>query len=272
MPCYPVEYRRLGRTREKVSTIGMGTWRIGVFANEEERVRQVDALRLGISLGMNLIDTAELYAGGKSEEVVADAIAESRENVFLATKVSRENLRHDAVLAACEGSLRRLRTSYIDLYQVHWPNPNVPIEDTMRAMEELVESGKVRYIGVSNFGVELMEAARTSLSKNEVVSDQVEYSLLNRSAESELLPYLKRENTTLVAYSPLGRGNISSTLPRPVLKTYTVSPAQAMLNWVTRDEQVVAIPKAANLGHIRENASSVSARFTSGEYESISAG
>ena len=242
---------------------------MGVFANEEGRKSQVRALRLGIDLGMNLIDTAEVYAGGKSEEVVADAMAGVREKVFLATKVSRDNLRHDAVLAACERSLRRLKTSYIDLYHVHWPNPSVPIQDTMHAMEELVESGKVRYIGVSNFGVELLEAARSSLSKNEVVSNQVEYSLLNRSVESELLPYLKHEHTTLIAYSPLGRGNIRSDFPRGMLEKYALSPAQSMLSWVTRDEHVVAIPKAENLDHVRENASSVSRRLTPREYESI---
>ena len=267
-----MEYRKLGRTGEKISTIGMGTWRIGVFADAEERELQVKALRRGIDLGMNMIDTAELYAGGRSEEVVADAIAGIRDNVFLMTKVSRDHLRHDDVLAACDGSLRRLRTSYIDLYQVHWPNPAVPIEDTMGAMEELVDSGKIRYVGLSNFGVELTEAARSSMSKSEIVSDQVEYSLLNKSAESELLPYLKREKTTLIAYSPLGRGSIKSDLPESVLKKYAVSPAQAMLNWVTRDEQVVAIPKAASLDHVEENAASISTRFAFDEYESLAIG
>ncbi len=267
-----MEYRQLGRTGEKVPTIGMGTWRIGVYADSKERADQVKALQRGIELGMNLIDTAEVYASGKSEEVVGEAISGERDKVFLATKVSRENLRHDSVLTACEGSLRRLKTSYIDLYQVHWPDPSIPIEETMKAMEELVEQGKVRYIGVSNFGVELTEAARNSLSKNEIASDQVEYSLLSRSVESELLPYLKREKTTLIAYSPLARGNIRTRIPKAVLDKYAMSPAQAMLNWVTRDEQVVAIPKAAKIAHLEENASSVSKRLTAQEYESFTAG
>ena len=250
----------------------MGTWRIGVYSTPEERGRQVNMLKKGIDLGMNLIDTAEVYAGGKSEEVVGDAIKDSRERVFLATKVSRDNLRHDDVLAACEGSLRRLKTPYIDLYQVHWPNPSVPIGETMKAMEELVVRGKVRYIGVSNFDADLTEAARNSMAKNEVVSDQVEYSLVNRSAETELLPYLEREKTTLIAYSPLARGNIAQGLPKALLQKYSLTPAQAMLNWVTRNEQVVAIPKAVKEEHVEQNASSVSLRLSGPEYESLASG
>lgn len=265
-----MEYRRLGRTDARVSVIGMGTWKIGNFKTNEERRAQVNALKRGIELGINLIDTAEMYSHGKSEEVVADAINGVRERVFIASKVSPENLRYDDVIRACRASLARLGTRYIDLYQVHWPNPRIPIQETMSAMEALVRDGAIRFIGVSNFSVPETEEARAALAKNEVVSNQVEYSLTNRHVESEILPYCAREKVTLIAYSPLARGHIVSSIPKPILQKYKLTPAQAMLNWVTRDEHVVAIPKAASIPHIEEDASSVSVRFTPAEYDELS--
>jgi aryl-alcohol dehydrogenase-like predicted oxidoreductase len=266
-----MEYRELGHTGEKVSTIGMGTWKFGVFSGPDQKAAQVKVLRRGLELGMNLIDTAEMYATGKSEEVVGEAIRGRRDKAFVATKVSPEHLHHDDVISSCDASLGRLGVSHIDLYQVHWPNPAIPIQETMHAMEELVRVGKVRYIGVSNFGVRLTEEARASLSKSDVVSNQVEYSLTNRGAESEIMPYCEREKMTLVAYSPLARGRIPEpAVPRPLLWKYKMTSAQAMLNWVTRNERVVAIPKAADTTHLEENASAVDVRMTQAEYAQIS--
>ena len=266
-----MEYRRLGRTNEKVSTIGMGTWKIGAFHTPEERTGQVEALKRGIELGMNLIDTAEMYASGRSEEIVGEAVKDLRNNVFIASKAAPGNLHHDDVIRACRASLRRLGTSHIDLYQVHWPDPSVPIRETMSAMEKLVLDGSIRYVGVSNFSVQETEDARNALSRNDLVSNQVEYSLSNRYAEPEILPYCVREKLTLMAYSPLARGKISGSVPRDLLQKYKMEPAQVMLNWVTRHEQVVAIPKAADLRHLEENASSVSVRFSQEEYDRVSA-
>ncbi|MDG7008649.1 MAG: aldo/keto reductase [Nitrososphaerota archaeon] len=265
-----MEYRRLGRTDTKVSTIGMGTWKIGNFRTSEERHVQVEALKRGIELGINLIDTAEMYSHGRSEEVVADAVKGVRKDVFIASKVSPENLRHDDVIRACKASLQRLGTSYIDLYQVHWPNSKVPIRETMSAMEELAREGLVRFIGVSNFSVAETNEARESLANHEIVSNQVEYSLNNRHVEPEVLPYCVREKMTLIAYSPLSRGQIAKSIPAELLLKYGMTPAQAMLNWVTRNEQVVAIPKAVSISHLEENASSVSARLTAAEYDRLS--
>lgn len=268
-----MEYRQLGRTGEKVSTIGMGTWRIGVYRTPEERSRQVVVLKRGIELGINLIDTAEMYANGKSEQVVGDAIRDFRNDVLVATKVSPSNLRRDALISSCEGSLKRLGVSYIDLYQVHWPNPAVPIRETMGAMEELVRAGKVRYIGVSNFSVDETTAAREALTREELASNQVEYSLVSRGVEAELLPYCEKERLSLIAYSPLARGNIpESRIPLALLEKYKMTPAQAALSWVTRREQVLAIPKASNIRHLEENAASVSTRFSEPEYESMTKG
>ena len=264
-----VEYRELGRTHERVSTVGMGTWGMGTYRSGEERAAQVAALQRGIELGMNLIDTAEVYAGGRSEEVVRDAVQGRRDAVFIATKVSRDNLTHDALLAACDRSLARLGTRWIDLYQVHWPNPTVPITETMNAMEELVGAGKVRYIGVSNFSVQQTKEARQALSKSDLASNQVEYSLSNRSVEAGVLPYCAKEGVSLIAYSPLARGQIDRSIPGELLQRYGMTEAQAMLNWVTRREHVLAIPKASDLRHVEENASSVSVRFEQGEYETM---
>ncbi len=264
-----MEYRRLGRTDEKVSAIGMGTWRFGFHSGAEERARQVQALRRGVELGINFIDTAETYASGRSEEVVGEAVRGVRDRVFIASKVAPGNLRHDDVIRACRASMRRLGVGHIDLYQVHWPDPRVPIRETMSAMDRLVRDGVIRYVGVSNFSVSQTEEARAALSAGKLVSNQVEYSLSNCDAESEILPYCEREKLTLIAYSPLNRGNIIHSIPKEILRKHNMTEAQAMLNWVTRREQVVAIPKAANLSHLEENASSVSVRLDAAEYDQI---
>jgi len=265
-----VEYRELGHTGEKVSTIGMGTWKMGVYTHPNQKAAQVYALRRGIELGMNLIDTAEMYADGKSEEVVAEAIRGQRDKVFIATKVSPEHLHYDNVITSCNASLRRLGVSHIDLYQVHWPNPSIPISETMYAMEELVKSGKVRYIGVSNFSPEQTDEARAALSKNDVVANQIVYSLGNPSVEASILPYCERERMSLIAYSPLDRGRFpESRIPKALAAKYGMTPAQVVLNWVTRNERVLAIPKAADINHLEENAKSVDVRMTGAEYAVI---
>ena len=265
-----MEYRQLGRTGEKVSSIGMGTWRFGTRQSAEERADEVLSLRRGIELGMNLIDTAEVYASGRSEEVVGEAVKGFRDQVFLATKVSPDHLHQDDLIRSCRASLKRLGTPYIDLYQVHWPNPRIPIRETMAAMEKLVHDGLIRYVGVSNFSAKETDEARAALARNEIISNQVEYSLRNRDVEAEILPYCIREKVTLIAYSPLDRGKIMRSVPKQILQKYNLTPAQVMLNWVTRREDVVAIPKAAGIAHLEENASSVSVRFMEAEYDQIS--
>ena len=262
-----MEYRQLGRTKEKVSVIGMGCWGLGLSRDASEWAREITSLQRGIELGMNLIDTAERYSSGRSEELVGEAVKDCRDDVFIATKVAPPNLHYDAVIRACRDSIKRLGVSYIDLYQIHWPDPGVPIKDTMSAMERLVQDGLVRYIGVSNFSVSETDAARAALAKNEIASNQVEYALTNRSVEADILPYCVRERITLMAYSPLARGRITRSIPADILERYDMTPAQAMLNWVTRNEQVVAIPKAGSIKHQEENASSIAVRFSAADYE-----
>lgn len=251
-----MEFKYLGRTREKIPVLGLGTWRIGggwYSADYSKDREAVEALKLGLKLGMRFIDTAEGYGKGHAEELVGEAIRNER--VFIATKVSPEHFKYEDIIKSCEASLKRLKVKQIDLYQLHWPNPNVPIEETMRAMEKLVEEGKIRYIGVSNFSVEEMKEAQEALKKYEIASNQVEYSLLSRDVEKDVLPFCQKEKITLIAYSPLAQGKIFK-YAKPferICKKYGKTISQVALNWLIRKKQVVAIPKAINPDHVKEN-------------------
>jgi diketogulonate reductase-like aldo/keto reductase len=265
-----MEKRELGRTREKISVIGMGTWGIGDVQNEG-RALEIQAIRKGIELGMTMIDTAEMYGNGNAERLVGQAVKGMRDKVFIATKVSPQHFGYEGVLSSCESSIRRLGVEHIDLYQLHWPSSNVPIEETMKAMEELVSRGKIRYIGISNFSVAQALKAREALPRSEVVSNQVRYSLTHRSIESELLPFCQREKLTVIAYSPLDTGKLpSSKIPQALLTKYGLTAAQLMLNWVTYRDTVVAIPKASKAEHVEKNAVSVSTRISGDDYRALS--
>lgn len=266
-----MEYRSLGKTDEHLPVIGMGTWAIGNSSEGSTRTAEINALKRGIELGMTLIDTAEMYGYGKSERLVGEAIKGRREEVFIATKASPEHFSYDGILKSCESSLQRLGIKSADLYQLHWPNPRIAIRETMRAMEQLVSQGKIRYIGVSNFSVEQMMDAQESMAKNEIVANQMRYSLTSRSIEHTVLPYCARERVTVIAYSPLDTGNIPQTkIPREILNKYNMTPAQVMLSWVTHKDSVVAIPKAASVKHVEENAGSCLTRLSAEDYESLS--
>jgi Predicted oxidoreductases (related to aryl-alcohol dehydrogenases) len=205
-----IEYKELGKTGEKIPALGLGTWGIGGFSFPDYSYDQlaIEVIRFAVEIGMNFIDTAEMYGSGHSEELIGEAIKGIRDKVFIATKVLPTNFRYEDVIKACERSLKRLKTSYIDLYQLHWPNPSIPIRETMKAMERLVDEGKIRYIGISNFSVEETVEAMNSLSKYEIVSNQVEYSLLVRDIERDLLPFCNKNKITVIAYSPLARGEL----------------------------------------------------------------
>jgi len=205
---------RLGKSDVEVSVVGIGTWQAsgtqwGTDVTDENCVQ---AIVRSAELGVNLVDTAEAYGNGHSEEVVGRAVREvGRERVVVATKVHGGHLRYDDVVRACDMSLSRLGVKQIDLYQVHWPDPwqQIPLRNTMRAMEKLHEEGKIRAIGVSNFAVRDLEEARSVLSHTDVVSNQVRYSILQRQIEEEVVPYCKRESVTVLAYSPLAQGALS---------------------------------------------------------------
>src|SRR5215468_10681819 len=193
-----IELKQLGNTGVMVPEIGLGTWKYR---------GGVEPLRRGIELGATLIDTAEIY---RTEDVVGQAIRGQRERIFLATKVSGDHLRADAVLRAAEGSLRLLGTDVIDLYQIHWPNARVPIKETMQAMETLVDRGQVRYIGVSNFSLRELRTAQEAMTKYPIVANQVLYNLNCREIERDLLPYCQEHQITILAYTPLDDGRLAT--------------------------------------------------------------
>ncbi len=262
-----MKYKELGSTGEKVSAIGIGTWKMG--ANPED---DVSAIRYALDNGVNLVDTAEMYG---TEPLVGKAVA-GRKDAFIATKVSPHHFGHDDVIRACDESLRRLGTDHIDLYQLHWPNSSIPIKETMRAMEELMESGKIRHIGVSNFSVKEFEEAQAALGNSRIVSNQVEYSVLVREPEDEILDYCDRNRITLIAYSPLARGAIRqrkyaelSSILGSIGEKHGKSAEQVALNWLISKKQVVAIPKSSSVAHMKENAGSADFNLSGDEIGSI---
>ncbi len=237
---------------------------------------EVQSLQYGLSLGMSLIDTAEMYAAGHSEEIVARAIDGQRDRVLVASKVSPQHFHYEDVLRSAKKSLERLRVSMIDLYQLHWPNTSVPISETMRAMERLVGDGLVRYIGVSNFSVGQVREAQSSLSRESIVSNQVEYSLLDRTPESDgVLEQCEKEKITLIAYSPLGQGRLLRGRGGPlevldrIARRHEKTRAQVGLNWLLRKSEVVVIPKAADKKHVRENAEAVGWQMSTAELDEL---
>ena len=269
----PMEFRRLGKTDVLVPVLGLGTWEMGgrfhPDYSQDERV--IEIIRCAVERGMSLIDTAEVYGAGHCEELVGKAVKEfPREEVFIATKVWPDNLRYESVLKALEHSLERLGTSYVDLYQVHWPNPFIPIKETMKAMEKLVDEGKVRFIGVSNFSVEELEEAMSCLSKYDIVSNQVLYNPMSRLIEESLLPFCKKNRITVIAYRPLGKGALLKDPYRSKLeelrKKYGKTPAQLIINWVIRHENVIAIPKTLNRKHLDELLGSIGWKMAPEDY------
>ena len=258
---------RLGKSGDRIPAIGMGKWRFG-----KDVRAAIAALRLGFDSGVGFVDTAEMYG---TEPLVGMAL-KGRRDVFVATKVLPTHLRYDRVIRACEASLSRLGISTIDLYQVHFPNPHVPMAETMRAMEALVKAGKIRHIGVSNFSVGQMEEAQASLKGEEIVSNQVEYSIIARDAERELLGHCKRENLALIAYSPLAHGALYDAKHAALLRLLTEvgrprgkSATQVALNWLMSKGPAVPIPKATAPRHVAEIAGSAGWRIGATESRRI---
>ncbi|MBI2028447.1 MAG: aldo/keto reductase [Candidatus Levybacteria bacterium] len=255
-----LKFKNLGNTKTIISSIGLGT---GTGFKEIDRKRDsqlIYVLQKALGLGVNFIDTAEVYFQGHAEELVGKAFKNNRNNVFIATKFLPEHSSYKEVLKACEGSLKRLQTDYIDLYQIHWPNPVIPFEETLKALETLVKSGKVKYIGVCNFSLSLLKNIQ-KVSKLPIVSLQTEYNLLERSAETDLLPYCERNKITNIAYTPLNSGNIlkaqkNSKIFSNLSKKYNKTVSQIILNFLIFHPSVVAIPATTNITHLEENAKS----------------
>jgi diketogulonate reductase-like aldo/keto reductase len=239
--------RVFGWTGVDVPVIGQGTWHIEGSRDKERRA--IEALRAGLDLGMTHIDTAEMYGGGRAEELVAEAIAGRRDEVFLVSKVLPSNASYKGTIAACERSLKRLQTDRLDLYLLHWPGSH-PIAETMRALEDLVAAGKIRYLGVSNFNVDEVREAERALSRERLACNQVLYHLLERGIERNLIPYCKSSQIAVVAYSPFGQERFPAAR---IGARQGRTPRQVALNFLTRDPDVFAIPKSSNCEHVKEN-------------------
>lgn len=248
-----------------IPVLGQGTWRMGEDPSRFQS--EVSALRFGLDLGMNLIDTAEMYGEGGAEEVVAEAIAGRREEVFVVSKVYPHNATRQGAVAACERSLRRLKTDYIDLYLLHWRG-DVPLKETVEAFQELKETGKILEHGVSNFDVSDMEEWVAVAGGDEVATNQVLYSLLYRGIEWRLVPWSRVRHIPLMAYSPVGHKTddqkrlFNDRNLKSIAAAHGVTPAQVALAWVMREPDVIAIPKASRPEHIRENRATLDIEFT----------
>ena len=237
--------------------LGQGTWMMGEDASRREA--EIAALRLGLDLGMTLIDTAEMYGEGGAEEVVGEAIEDRpRKEVFLVTKVYPHNATRRGAVEACERSLRRLKVEYIDLYLLHWRG-DVPVMDTLEAFQFLKDSGAIRDYGVSNFDTDDMEEAYALPGGDEIATNQVLYNLAHRGIEWELLPWCRERRIPIMAYSPLGSNATEQKrmLGHPNIKKvaarHNATPAQIALAWLLRQPDLVVIPKASKPEHLREN-------------------
>jgi len=234
-----------------VPALGQGTWHMG--ERGADRQAEATALRLGLDLGMTLIDTAEMYAEGGAEEVVAEAIGGRRDEVFLVSKVYPHNAGGARLVSACERSLKRLQTDCIDLYLLHWRG-GIPLADTVAGFERLQAAGKIRHWGVSNLDVDDLEELGAGLA--DCAADQVLYNLENRGIEYDLLPFCQQRRMPVMAYTPIGQAG--AMLRQPALKTvaarHGVTPAQIAIAWTLRQPGVISIPKASKPDHVRANA------------------
>jgi diketogulonate reductase-like aldo/keto reductase len=250
-----------------VPVLGQGTWHMGEV--EKERATEIEALRLGIDLGMTLIDTAEMYGDGEAEKVVGEAISGRRADVYLVSKVYPHNASRKGTVAACERSLRRLRTDYLDLYLLHWRG-SIRLEETLSAFEDLQRTSKIRNFGVSNFDKSDMEQITEIPGGERTATDQVLYNLQRRGIECNLLPWCRQRRIPIMAYSPIEQGRLLTSL-RSFSEERGLTPAQAALAWVLHQEGVIAIPKASNIQHVSENRSALDVVFSTDDLAELDA-
>ena len=247
---------------ERVPVLGQGTWRMG--ENTRTHEDEIAALRLGIELGMTLIDTAEMYGEGGAEEVVADAIENQRDRVFVVSKVYPRNASRTELPKACERSLKRLRIDAIDLYLLHWRESGTRLTETVEAFEKLRAAGKIKRWGVSNFDIDDVKELFDIENGFACAANQVLYNLENREIESGLLQWSQKHEIPIMAYSPVGhgRGLLENATLKKIAKRHDATPSQIALAWVLRQPRVIAIPKASNEKHVGDNARSIEIKLT----------
>lgn len=244
-----------------IPRIGQGTWYMGDEVSRKEE--EVAALRLGVELGMDLIDTAEMYGDGRSEQLVGEAIKGIRDDVFLVSKVYPHHAGIERLARSCEDSLKRLNTDHLDLYLLHWRG-DIPLEETVEGMEKLVSQGKIKRWGVSNFDIDDMKELLSIAEGSHCITNQVLYHLGSRGIEPELLPWQSTHKIPVMAYSPLAqagalrKGVVESEVVQEIARTHNATPLQIMLAWTIRGEDVISIPKASSREHVIENAAAAS--------------
>ncbi len=270
-----MEYREITKGVE-VPVLGLGTWGMGGRETPDKArdSETVTAIRMALELGLTHLDTAEYYGAGHAEELVGEAIEGwDREKLFITSKVWHNHLRREDLLHSMKASLGRLGVDHVDLYLVHWPNPSVPLKETMAAMEECIRQGHTRFIGVSNFSAQLMEEAQGHLKDARLIANQVQHSLLDQKPRMELLPACRRMGVSLVAYRPLERGAIIET-PNAVMDEIAgargKTRVQVALNWLISQEGVFAIPKSTNPVHLMEFMGAIGWRLTEEEQRRLS--
>lgn len=236
---------------QTIPVLGMGTWRMG--ENGQRRQGEIEALRRGLALGLSLIDTAEMYGEGEAEEVVAEAVGNHRSDVFLVSKVYPHNASKQGAIAACESSLKRLNTDYIDLYLLHWRG-SYPLAETLEAFQTLQRSGKIRDYGVSNFDTDDMQKALSLPGGRSIATNQVLYNLTRRGVELELLPWCQQQNIPMMAYSPIEQGRLlDDRMLEKIAQEKGVSAAQIAIAWLLHKDNVIVIPKASRIEHVEQN-------------------
>jgi diketogulonate reductase-like aldo/keto reductase len=241
---------------DQIPVIGLGTWSFGggMSPNRSHDREAVATLRFALEIGYTHLDTAEMYGGGHTEELIGQALQGlDREQIFLTTKVSASHLRYIDVLASLQSSLNRLRTEYVDLYLIHWASNHIPPAETFRALNEAVNRGLVRRLGVSNFGLRQLQESVT-LAETPIATDQVPYSLANRRyAENGVLAFCQEHRILLTAYSPLKDGVLRNRGVQAVARKHGVTPAQVALYWLVRQPGVITIPLSTSRLHLKEN-------------------
>jgi diketogulonate reductase-like aldo/keto reductase len=267
-----MERRLFGPTQREVAVIGQGTW----YIENAKRASAIAALRRGLDLGMTHIDTAELYGSGVAEEVVAEAIAGRRDEVFLVSKVLPQNASRKGTLLACERSLARLQTNRLDCYLLHWRSQH-PLEDTIAAFEQLQREGKILSWGVSNFDVSDLEQARGIAGEGRIPCNQVLYHLQERAIEHAVIPWCEKHDVAVVAYSPFGHGSFPAPrtaggrVLQEIAEAHRATPRQVALGFLVRRSSVFAIPKASTPEHAAENAGAGDLQLTNAELARIDA-
>jgi len=262
--------RAFGPARSGVSVIGQGTWNLELA----DRAEAIRTLQRGIDFGMTHIDTAEMYGSGRAEALTGDAIAGRRDKVFLVSKVLPSNASRKGTLAACERSLKHLKTDYLDCYLLHWRG-SYELEETFAAFEELKAAGKIRAWGVSNFDTDDLEEALSVAGKGKIACNQVLYHLRERAIEHAVIPWCEENGVAVVAYSPFGQ--MASPSPASpggkvlaeVAKAHGATPRQVELAFLTRKDAVFAIPKASKVAHAEENAGGGDLVLTASEIDAI---